>query len=291
MKFPALVTLLISSPANAFFTTPAQFASHRSRSAGLCLNAASATVGEGAVAKKQQPKLKKLNGIVKKKSRKKATVSTASSSQQEQRQSDNKKTKKNAVRLPLEELNLGEEVRGKVVAIQPYGVFFRCDYEVNNGCFLHRSKMMPTPAQDTDLNDQFSIGQPISARVTSIDFEKRQVKVSQKQKRKSIKSLKVGQKLEGVIKSVHNYGFFVNIGYKKDGLVHMSKIIGKVKNLENMIGEKLEVYVLQVSDSGLALSLHPPEELQSIRKDKRWTEIATSAIETVGNTGAEDNNL
>ena len=64
-----------------------------------------------------------------------------------------------------------------------------------------------------------------------------------------IEDLKPGMQLEGTVRNVVDFGAFVDIGLKNDGLVHISKISNeRIKHpLDKLsIGDIVEVYVIDV---------------------------------------------
>lgn len=75
-----------------------------------------------------------------------------------------------------------------------------------------------------------------------------------------IEDLKVGMKLQGVVRNVVDFGAFVDIGLKNDGLVHISKMSKqKVRHALDVchVGDILDVYVFDVDTKKkrVALSL------------------------------------
>ncbi len=66
---------------------------------------------------------------------------------------------------------------------------------------------------------------------------------------KSMADLKVGMKLPGIVSNITNFGAFVNVGVKQDGLVHISQISGKRINSPMdvlSLDQKVWVKVLEV---------------------------------------------
>ena len=64
-----------------------------------------------------------------------------------------------------------------------------------------------------------------------------------------IDDLKVGMKLQGVVRNVVDFGAFVDIGLKNDGLVHISKMSHqKVKHALDVcnVGDIVDVYVYEI---------------------------------------------
>lgn len=74
----------------------------------------------------------------------------------------------------------------------------------------------------------------------------------------SIKDLKEGMKLSGTVRNVVDFGAFVDIGVKQDGLVHVSKLSKKfVKNPMDVVsvGDIVEVWILDIDKNKGKVSL------------------------------------
>ena len=77
-----------------------------------------------------------------------------------------------------------------------------------------------------------------------------------------INNLYVGQKLQGVVRNVVDFGAFVDIGLHDDGLVHKSKITNKQRNVSPYdyleVGDIIDVYVFEIDKerNRVALSLY-----------------------------------
>ncbi|OHP60022.1 Tex family protein [Staphylococcus sp. HMSC061G04] len=74
----------------------------------------------------------------------------------------------------------------------------------------------------------------------------------------SIEDLKEGMKLSGTVRNVVDFGAFVDIGVKQDGLVHVSKISKKiVKNPMDVVsvGDIVEVWILDIDKNKGKVSL------------------------------------
>lgn len=80
-----------------------------------------------------------------------------------------------------------------------------------------------------------------------------------------IKDLQIGQKLEGVVRNVVDFGAFVDIGIHEDGLIHISKLSNSyVKHLSQVVsvGDLVTVWVdkLDIEREKVNLSLVAPRE-------------------------------
>ncbi len=80
-----------------------------------------------------------------------------------------------------------------------------------------------------------------------------------------LEDLKVGMKLQGTVRNVVDFGAFVDIGIKNDGLVHISKIADKfIKHPSEVlaVGDIIDVYVdeINLEKQKVSLSMQKPIE-------------------------------
>ena len=74
----------------------------------------------------------------------------------------------------------------------------------------------------------------------------------------SIEDLSPNMKLSGTVRNVVDFGAFVDIGVKQDGLVHISKLSKKfVKNPMDIVsvGDIVDVWILDIDDKKGKVSL------------------------------------
>lgn len=74
----------------------------------------------------------------------------------------------------------------------------------------------------------------------------------------SIEDLHQGMKLSGTVRNVVDFGAFVDIGVKQDGLVHVSKLSKKfVKNPMEIVsvGDIVDVWILDIDENKGKVSL------------------------------------
>lgn len=81
----------------------------------------------------------------------------------------------------------------------------------------------------------------------------------------SIEDLTEGMKLSGTVRNVVDFGAFVDIGVKQDGLVHVSKLSKKfVKNPMDIVsvGDIVDVWILNIDKTKgkVALTMINPNE-------------------------------
>ncbi|MEJ7390937.1 S1 RNA-binding domain-containing protein, partial [Staphylococcus epidermidis] len=73
-----------------------------------------------------------------------------------------------------------------------------------------------------------------------------------------IEDLTKNMKLSGTVRNVVDFGAFVDIGVKQDGLVHVSKLAKKfVKNPMDIVsvGDIVDVWILDIDDKKGKVSL------------------------------------
>jgi predicted RNA-binding protein with RPS1 domain len=76
--------------------------------------------------------------------------------------------------------------------------------------------------------------------------------------RKVVKTLAVGQEVEGVVKRVTDFGAFVDIGVGRDGLVHVSEMgTGRVAKPADVVnqGDKIRVWIKELDREKNRISL------------------------------------
>jgi uncharacterized protein len=108
-----------------------------------------------------------------------------------------------------------------------------------------------------------------------------------------MEDLRAGMKVPGIITNITNFGAFVNIGVKQDGLVHISHLSNRFVNDPNEVvklGQQVMVMVTEVDvarkrialsmkDAGLPLKDQPPGKSQANTKGAaRRHEITRSAM-------------
>jgi len=124
----------------------------------------------------------------------------------------------------LEELEVGQVIKSRVVNVVDFGVFV--DLDGVDG-LVHKSEIdwerIPHPSK------VFKVGDEIEVKVISVDKERERVSLSRKALlpnpwQKLAEKYKIGDLVEGVVVSVLDFGAFVEIEEGLQGLVHVSEI-------------------------------------------------------------------
>lgn len=91
--------------------------------------------------------------------------------------------------------------------------------------------------------------------------------------------LKVGEIVEGTVKTITNFGAFVDLGEGQTGLVHISEIAdGYVKDVSEFLSpdQKVKVKVINVDEASkkITLSIKKVAETKHINEHQKKTEMS-----------------
>lgn len=154
----------------------------------------------------------------------------------------------------------GLKVTGEVVSVKDYGVFV----ELNDGIegLIHVSEMSWT--QKNSPAQLYSVGDKIEAQVLEVDTENKRISLGVKQLKPNpwneiAEKYKVGQQVKGKVKSVVDFGIFVDLGEEFDALIHVSDLSWTKKNVnpseEYKVGNEVNAIVLTVDSENQKFSL------------------------------------
>ncbi len=147
---------------------------------------------------------------------------------------------------------VGTEVSGEVVSVKDYGIFI----ELSDGIegLIHSSEMSWTGKIKNPVK-HFNIGENVKAQVLDVDIENKRISLGIKQLMPNpwdalAGKYKIGAKVKGKIKSIVEFGVFVDLGEEIDALIHVSDISWTRKNVnvaaEFKEGEDIEAMVLSL---------------------------------------------
>ena len=131
---------------------------------------------------------------------------------------------------PWEELSAdiqpGSRIKGKISSITDYGLFVEVQKGVEG--LIHISEISWTD-RINDLNKHFNAKDEVEAIVISLDKDNRRMSLSVKQLEKNPwkaveEEFKSGQKVQGTVSNITDFGVFVQLKPGIDGLVHVSDL-------------------------------------------------------------------
>jgi small subunit ribosomal protein S1 len=160
----------------------------------------------------------------------------------------------------LSTLKVGDTLEGSVTGIAPFGLFINAQGLEG---LVHLSEISWDKV--TDPSAFYKVGDEVKVQVLGLQDNGKRVAYSIKRLvpdpwKNIVKKYKVGQIVEGEVKSIADYGVFVKIEDGLNGLVHISELSNKlVKHPSKIVnvGDKIKVMIISISndDRHLGLSL------------------------------------
>ncbi len=163
-------------------------------------------------------------------------------------------------------ISQGAIVEGTVKSLQSFGAFVDVDgFQV----LLPISEV--SFERVNNLADVLSAGQKITAKVINADWKNRKVSISLKALEKNpwdeaTQKYKIGEKFDGKISRIADFGLFVEIGKGIDGLVHVSALndVDKNTNLKKKFsaGQTMSVVIKEIDAKNKRISLVPATSVE-----------------------------
>ncbi len=155
---------------------------------------------------------------------------------------------------------LKSKIKGIITNLTDYGCFIEIEEGIEG--LAHISEI---DWKNKNINPFkiFSIGSYIEAIILNIDQEKRRISLGIKQCKpnpwkKFIKNYNKGDTIKGTIKSITDFGIFINLDKNINGLVHTSDISWNTLNNNKNIyqkGDKIKTCILQIDTEKERISL------------------------------------
>jgi len=177
--------------------------------------------------------------------------------------------------LAVADLLVGDYYLGTVTSVREYGAF------VDIGCakdgLLHVSHLFDHRKVD-DARPFLAEGQTVKVHVIGVDVEKGEYDLSATRRDgRNMDELKNGQEVEGTVARIMSWGAFVDVGYEKDGLLHVTRIKDEiVKDVHDVlkIGQKIKAHVVHLDSKkrtfGLSMrSIEADRHLDYLHGDKK----------------------
>ncbi len=152
-----------------------------------------------------------------------------------------------------EKYAIGSKVSGEVVSVKDYGIFI----ELLDGIegLIHVSEMSWTGSIKNPVK-HFKAGDIVDAQVIDIDIESKRISLGMKQLLPNpwdglVEKYSVGKKVTGRVKSIVDFGVFVDLGEDVDALIHVSDLSWTKKSInpndEFTLDQEVEAQVLSVN--------------------------------------------
>lgn len=203
----------------------------------------------------------------------------------------------------LESAEVGSNLEGKITGVAPYGLFVNA--EGLEG-LVHLSEIswdkVSNPA------DFYKIGDDVKVQIIGMQDNGKRIAYSIKRLmpdpwEEIIHEYKIGQTVKGIVTKVVDYGAFVRIDDKVNGLIHISEMSDKlVKDPHNFVkeGDEIELEIISISreERHLGLSMKrvdddskpkkkPTKEVEVEVESKEATSVARE-MESLGEILGEE---
>ena len=160
-----------------------------------------------------------------------------------------------------ERLPIGMRIRGKVVSLTDYGAFVEIERGLEG--LIHVSEMSWTK-RVTHPSKLLEAGQEVEVQILDVDTVNRRISLGLKQTEPNPWEMvrinhPIGSHIKGKIKSITDFGLFVEVEENIDGLVHVSDLhwTKKVKHPSELYrkGDEVEAVVLGIDVDNERISL------------------------------------
>jgi small subunit ribosomal protein S1 len=156
---------------------------------------------------------------------------------------------------------IGTKVHGKIVSLVPYGAFIEIEPGIEG--LIHVSEMSWTKTVN-DPSEVVKKGDEVDAIVLSIQKDEGKISLGMKQLEGNPwdeveKKFPIGMHVSGEIRSLTNYGAFVELEPGVEGLIHVSDLswIKKVSHPSEVFkkGDKIDAQVLSIDKENKKITL------------------------------------
>ena len=159
---------------------------------------------------------------------------------------------------------VGTNIKGEVVSLADYGAFIKLGDGIEG--LIHVSEMSWTK-KIHHPSKILSVGDEVEAIILEVSSENQRISLGLKQLTTNpweelVKEYPVGTKINGTVRSITDFGLFINIKEDIDGLVHVSDIswtkkIKDPKDIKELYtkGDEVEAVVLEIEPESERLSL------------------------------------
>ncbi len=151
-----------------------------------------------------------------------------------------------------ESIKVGAVVKGKVVTLTPYGVFVEIKPGVEGLIHVNELSWSTHPKDPRDL---FNIGDEVEAMIIELDKEARRMALSIKRLQpdpweKVEEKYPVGSRHKGIVRTLTNFGLFVELEEGVDGFLHVNDLswTRRINHPAEYVrkGDEIEVVILEV---------------------------------------------
>ncbi|MDR1207972.1 MAG: 30S ribosomal protein S1 [Holosporales bacterium] len=180
---------------------------------------------------------------------------------------------------------IGQKYLGKVTNVAEYGAFIELEPGVEGLIYVTEMSWL---RKNANAHKIVAVGQEVEVMILDVDSNKRRMSLGLKQCIENpweqfAQEHPVGSIIEGVVRNATEFGLFVGVTDKLDGMVHMSDISAKqrgddaIKNFEK--GQRISVKILDVDFGRERISLGI-KQLECENVDEAFNDIKKGSVVT-----------
>ena len=163
-----------------------------------------------------------------------------------------KQVQPNPWELAKEHYFPGTKVKGEAVSIKDYGIFLELDDGIEGLIHVSEISWSNRPKHPSTY---VTIGEELTVQVLEVDVENKRISLGLKQLQPNpwdtiIEKYKIDQKVKGTVRSVVDFGVFVDVQEEIDALIHVSDISWTKKNInphqDFEDGQEIEAMVISL---------------------------------------------
>jgi small subunit ribosomal protein S1 len=156
---------------------------------------------------------------------------------------------------------VGTRVKGRIISLKEYGAFVEVEEGIEG--LIHVSEMSWTE-KINHPSQLLSVGNIVETIILNLDIAKKRISLSMKQLEPNpwdiiAENYPIGAIIEGTIKNITDFGFFIGIDEGIDGLVHISDIswTKKINNPSVLYkkGDEVQAVILDIDKDNERFSL------------------------------------
>jgi len=194
--------------------------------------------------------------------------------------------------IAKEKYELNKKVVGRVTNITDYGAFVELESGIEG--LVHVSEMSWT-RKNMQPGKIVSTSEEVEVMVLELDSEKRRISLGMKQCKDNPwealqKEFKIGQIVEGEVKSITEFGLFIGLGEDVDGLIHLSDLDWSSPGEESIKkykkGDLVKAKLLEIDIDKERVSLgvkQLTDDPMQARKDLKKGKVVTCIIKEITN--------
>ncbi len=161
--------------------------------------------------------------------------------------------------ISIQALKRGMELRGRVKSVTDFGAFI--DIGIAQDGLVHISELVRRRV--TKVTDVVQVGDEVRVWVKKVDKKRGRISLTMvRPVTHRLRDLKPEKVIQGVVTRIEPYGVFVDIGTRRDGLVHVSELtegyIGSPSEVVS-VGDKVQVRILKVDRKARKVDLSMKE--------------------------------